>query len=197
MPVDAGDVLYRFRAERIVVATGAIEQPLVFPGNDLVGVMLPSARRRLVDDWALKPGERAVVVDRRRRGREAADDAQARRASRSPASSTCAASAIREIAADGRKGVAARRRARRPQRSPATCSSCPAAASRPTRCSPRRARGSSTTPARGHLRPDRAPGRRRGGRRGRRARASPAAVPAASYNGARARASASSASART
>ena len=32
---------YRVRAERIVVATGALEQPLVFPGNDLVGVMLP------------------------------------------------------------------------------------------------------------------------------------------------------------
>ena len=55
--------LYRIRADRIVVATGALEQPLVFPGNDLVGVMLPSAVRRMVDDWALKPGTRAVVVD--------------------------------------------------------------------------------------------------------------------------------------
>src|SRR5690349_9611358 len=40
VPVDAGDVLYRIRARRIVVAAGAIEQPLVFPGNDLPGVML-------------------------------------------------------------------------------------------------------------------------------------------------------------
>jgi sarcosine oxidase subunit alpha len=63
VPVDAGDVLYRVRADRIVVATGAIEQPLIFPGNDLVGVMLPSAVRRMVDDWALKPGTRAVIVD--------------------------------------------------------------------------------------------------------------------------------------
>jgi sarcosine oxidase subunit alpha len=62
VPVDAGDVLYRFRAGRIIVATGAVEQPLVFPGNDLVGVLLPGAVRRLVEDWALKPGERAVVV---------------------------------------------------------------------------------------------------------------------------------------
>ncbi|MBA2332291.1 MAG: (2Fe-2S)-binding protein, partial [Actinobacteria bacterium] len=62
VPVDAGDVLLRFRAERIVVATGSIEQPLLFPGNDLVGVMLPSGVRRLVREWALKPGERAVVV---------------------------------------------------------------------------------------------------------------------------------------
>ena len=58
----AAGVLYRIRAERIVVAAGALEQPLVFPGNDLVGVMLPDAVRRMVDDWALKPGERAVLV---------------------------------------------------------------------------------------------------------------------------------------
>jgi sarcosine oxidase subunit alpha len=62
VPVDAGDVLYRIRAERIVVATGAVEQPLVFPGNDLVGVMLPGAVRRLVDEWAVQPGTRAVIV---------------------------------------------------------------------------------------------------------------------------------------
>jgi sarcosine oxidase, subunit alpha len=62
VPVDAGSVLYRIRAERIVVATGAVEQPLVFPGNDLVGVMLPGAVRRMVDEWAVKPGTRAVLV---------------------------------------------------------------------------------------------------------------------------------------
>ena len=62
VPVDAGNVLYRFRAEQIVVATGAIEQPLLFPGNDLVGVMLPNGARRLIRDWALRPGERAVVL---------------------------------------------------------------------------------------------------------------------------------------
>jgi sarcosine oxidase subunit alpha len=62
VPVAAGNVLYRIRAERIVVATGAVEQPLVFPGNDLAGVMLPGAVRRLVDEWSIKPGRRAVVV---------------------------------------------------------------------------------------------------------------------------------------
>jgi len=72
VPVDAGNVLYRYRTEQIVVATGAIEQPLVFPGNDLVGVMLPEAVRRLVDDWAIRPGERAVVVTVDENGREAA-----------------------------------------------------------------------------------------------------------------------------
>ncbi len=68
VPVDAGNVLYRVRAGRIVVATGSLEQPLVHPGNDLVGVMLPGAVRRLVDDWAIRPGERAVVVSADERG---------------------------------------------------------------------------------------------------------------------------------
>jgi sarcosine oxidase subunit alpha len=62
VPVAAGSVLYRFRARRIVVATGTIEQPLVFAGNDLVGVMAPGGVRRLARDWSIKPGERAVVV---------------------------------------------------------------------------------------------------------------------------------------
>jgi len=62
VPVDAGDVLYRIRAERIVVATGTIEQPLVFPGNDLVGVMLGDGVRRLLNLWSIKPAERAFVV---------------------------------------------------------------------------------------------------------------------------------------
>ncbi len=62
VPVEAGPLLLRVRAKRIVVATGAIEQPLIFPGNDLVGVMLPDGARRLMRDFALKPGERAVVL---------------------------------------------------------------------------------------------------------------------------------------
>ena len=73
VPVDAGSVLLRFRAERIVVATGVVEQPLVFPGNDLVGVMLPDGVRRLIADFSLKPGERAVVITADDRGLEAAD----------------------------------------------------------------------------------------------------------------------------
>jgi sarcosine oxidase subunit alpha len=62
VPVDAGRVLLRIRAKRIVIATGTLEQPLVFHGNDLVGVMLPEAVRRLVRDFSVKPAERAVVV---------------------------------------------------------------------------------------------------------------------------------------
>jgi len=77
VPVDAGSVLLRVRAKRIVVATGTIEQPLVFPGNDLVGVMLPGGVRKLVRDYALKPGGRAVVVAGDDRALECVDDLRA------------------------------------------------------------------------------------------------------------------------
>jgi sarcosine oxidase subunit alpha len=74
VPVDCGTVLYRFRAEKIVVATGALEQPVVFPGNDLVGVVLPEAVRRLVRDFAVQPGERAVVLGADDRDFDVVDD---------------------------------------------------------------------------------------------------------------------------
>jgi sarcosine oxidase, subunit alpha len=70
VPVDAGDILYRFRTERTVVATGAVEQPLVFPGNDLVGVMLPGGVTRMIEDWSLSPGRRAVVISADEHGLE-------------------------------------------------------------------------------------------------------------------------------
>jgi sarcosine oxidase subunit alpha len=73
VPVAAGSVLYRFRAGRVVVATGGVEQPLVFPGNDLVGILLPNACRRLARDWSIRPGEKAVVVTADDAGLEAAE----------------------------------------------------------------------------------------------------------------------------
>jgi sarcosine oxidase subunit alpha len=104
VPVDGGDVLYRYRADRIVVATGAVEQPLVFSGNDLVGVMLPQAVRRLVEEWSIRPGKRAVVVTTDENGRSAA--ATLRRAGVQVAGVyDLRRERIREIVARGRKGV--------------------------------------------------------------------------------------------
>lgn len=74
VPVSYGSLLLRFRAETIVVATGAIQQPLVFPGNDLVGVMLPCAVRRLINEWSVRPGDRAVVLTVDDQGAAAAAD---------------------------------------------------------------------------------------------------------------------------
>ncbi|MEO8531075.1 MAG: 2Fe-2S iron-sulfur cluster-binding protein, partial [Deltaproteobacteria bacterium] len=54
--------LWRIRAKRVVVATGAIERPLMFAGNDLPGVLLASAVRDYVVNWGVAPGMRTVIV---------------------------------------------------------------------------------------------------------------------------------------
>ena len=54
--------LWRIRANRIVAATGALERPLSFAGNDVPGVMLASAVRDYVVNWAVSPGDRTVIV---------------------------------------------------------------------------------------------------------------------------------------
>ncbi|MBA3290068.1 MAG: (2Fe-2S)-binding protein, partial [Actinobacteria bacterium] len=53
--------LVKARAKSLVVAAGLIERPYVFEGNDIPGVMLSTAVRRLINLYAVKPGERAVV----------------------------------------------------------------------------------------------------------------------------------------
>ncbi|QHQ34459.1 sarcosine oxidase subunit alpha family protein [Algicella marina] len=54
--------LWRIRARRIITATGAIERPLSFAGNDVPGVMLASAVRDYVRLYGVSPGDRTVVV---------------------------------------------------------------------------------------------------------------------------------------
>jgi len=54
--------LWRIRAGRIITATGAIERPLSFAGNDIPGVMLAGAVRDYVVNYAVSPGDRTVVV---------------------------------------------------------------------------------------------------------------------------------------
>ena len=54
--------LWRIRAGRIVTATGAIERPLAFAGNDVPGVMLASAVRDYVVNYGVSVGDRVVVV---------------------------------------------------------------------------------------------------------------------------------------
>ena len=51
-----GDTLHQVRARRQVFATGTIEQPLVFAGNDLPGVMLAGGALRLASLYAVRPG---------------------------------------------------------------------------------------------------------------------------------------------
>ncbi|MGH8975175.1 MAG: glycine cleavage T C-terminal barrel domain-containing protein, partial [Acidimicrobiia bacterium] len=69
--------LIKARAATLVVAPGLIERPYVFSGNDLPGVMLSTAARRLVNLWAVAPGERAVVLSANDEGDAAAADLEA------------------------------------------------------------------------------------------------------------------------
>ena len=53
---------WQVRAKEVVLAAGAIERPLVFPGNDRPGIMLAGAARTYVNRYGAVPGTRAVVI---------------------------------------------------------------------------------------------------------------------------------------
>ena len=53
--------LWRIVARRTVLAAGAIERPIAFPGNDRPGVMLASAVRTYIRRFAVAPGRRVAV----------------------------------------------------------------------------------------------------------------------------------------
>ena len=52
---------WRIVAKRAILAGGAIERPLVFPGNDRPGVMMASAVRSYLNRYAVRPGERLAL----------------------------------------------------------------------------------------------------------------------------------------
>ncbi len=54
--------LWRIRTKQIVAATGAIERPLSFAGNDIPGVVLASAVRDYLVNFGVSLGDRTVVV---------------------------------------------------------------------------------------------------------------------------------------
>ena len=62
LAVLTGEGVVRVRAKHVILATGNQEQPLLFENNDLPGVMLSSAARRLVALYGVRPGRRAVVA---------------------------------------------------------------------------------------------------------------------------------------
>ena len=62
LPVIQHRRLYKVRATRCLVAAGSFDQPVVFRNNDLPGVMLTSAAQRLMKLYAVKPGQRAVIL---------------------------------------------------------------------------------------------------------------------------------------
>ncbi len=72
VPVWSGSTLHQVRAERHIAATGSIEQPMIFEGNDLPGVMLCSGAERLAALYGVRPGRSAVIATTGDRGLEAA-----------------------------------------------------------------------------------------------------------------------------
>jgi sarcosine oxidase subunit alpha len=65
-PVAGADLprqrLWRIRAKEVVLATGAIERPLVYSDNDRPGCMLASAARTFINRYGSAPGKRAVIM---------------------------------------------------------------------------------------------------------------------------------------
>lgn len=57
-----GGELLRVNAPRIIVATGAMERFLLFPGNYLPGVYGAGAVQTLMNVYGIKPGKRALMV---------------------------------------------------------------------------------------------------------------------------------------
>jgi sarcosine oxidase, subunit alpha len=53
--------LWRIRAQNTLLATGALERPLVFSNNDRPGVMLASAASTYLHRFAVCPADRAIV----------------------------------------------------------------------------------------------------------------------------------------
>ncbi len=66
--------LWQVRATQVVIAAGAHERPLVFPGNDRPGVMLADAARTYVNRYGVKPGANAVLFTAHDAGYRAALD---------------------------------------------------------------------------------------------------------------------------
>ena len=53
--------MHRIRAERVVLATGAIERPLVFGNNDLPGILTASAITTYINRYAVAVGQRVLL----------------------------------------------------------------------------------------------------------------------------------------
>ncbi|MGC9147082.1 MAG: FAD-dependent oxidoreductase [Infirmifilum sp.] len=60
--VAAQDRLVLVKPRTVIVSTGAVERFLPFPGNTLPGVMGAGAAQTLMNEYGVKPGNRAVVV---------------------------------------------------------------------------------------------------------------------------------------
>ena len=75
VPLVGEEYITKVRAKEVVIAQGAYEQPAVFRGNDLPGVMLASGAQRLIYRYAVAPASRVAVLTANAEGYAAALDA--------------------------------------------------------------------------------------------------------------------------
>jgi len=54
--------LWQVRAKEVVIASGAIERPMVFPENDRPGILLAEAGRTYLNRYGVKVGHKVVVT---------------------------------------------------------------------------------------------------------------------------------------
>jgi sarcosine oxidase, subunit alpha len=110
---DGRDVLWRIRPRRIVLATGAIERPLVFPDNDRPGVMSAEAALVYLRRHQVLVGKRIVVATNNDTAYETARALAAAGAEvtiadtrqRNPASAALAAEIVAGARLDGVEGA--------------------------------------------------------------------------------------------
>lgn len=62
LPIIQGKRLYKLRVQQCIVATGSLEQHVVFRNNDLPGIVLCSAVERMIRLYGIRPGQQAVVL---------------------------------------------------------------------------------------------------------------------------------------
>ena len=71
------ELVWKVRAKRVILATGAHERPLVFGNNDLPGIMLASAVSTYIQRYGVLPGREAVVFTNNDDGYQSALDLKA------------------------------------------------------------------------------------------------------------------------
>jgi len=72
----SGRRMYKIRGKSTIFATGAYDQPLLFDNNDLPGVMLGSAARRLLHMYGVAVGSRVVIITANEDGWQLAQELQ-------------------------------------------------------------------------------------------------------------------------
>lgn len=62
LPIIQNTRLFKVRSKECIIAAGSFEQHVAFRNNDLPGIVLCSAAERMMQHYAIQPGQKAVVL---------------------------------------------------------------------------------------------------------------------------------------